>query len=64
MAVQKKKAITTVLIIAVSVSVFIAFMFIKFNDEKTIHPYTGILFGIIPAIMINKVWNKTKRKNH
>ena len=63
MKVKRKKTIATVLIIVVSISAFIAFMFVQVNNENTIHAYTGILFGIFPAIIINGIWNKGKKKN-
>ena len=52
MTLKRKKTIATILIIIVSVSAFIAFMFIQVNNEKAVHAYTGILFGIFPAIAI------------
>jgi hypothetical protein len=60
---KRKKTLATVLIIIVSISAFIAFMLIQVINENTIHAYTGILFGIFPAIIINSIWNKGKKKN-
>ncbi len=65
MTVKRKKTIATILIIFVSISAFVAFMVVQVNNEDTIHAYTGILFGIFPAIIINAIWNnKNKQKNH
>ena len=63
MTLKRKKTIATILVIIVSVSAFIAFMFIQVNNEKTVHVYTGILFGIFPAIIINAIWHNWKNKN-
>jgi hypothetical protein len=62
MASRRKKMTATVLIIVVSVIAFVAFMFIQVSNDKATHGYIAILFGILPALMINAVWNKRKRK--
>ena len=65
MTVKRKKTIVTVLIIVVSISAFIAFVFFQVNNENTIHTYTSILFGIFPALIINGILNnKNKQKEH
>jgi len=63
MTLKRKKTTATILIIILFVSAFIAFMFIQVNNEKAVHGYTGILFGIFPAIIINAIWHKGKKKN-
>lgn len=66
MRTKKKKKITTVLIILVSIGAYVAFMFIQASNEEVVYGYTGILFGVIPALIINSVWiNKKifKKKN-
>lgn len=60
MKTKKKKIIATFLIIIISIGAFVTFMFIQASNEKVIYGYTGILFGVIPALIINSVWNNNK----
>jgi xanthine/uracil permease len=63
MTTRRNKMLATVVIIIVSVGVFVVFMYYQVNNEKTVHAYTGILFGILPAILINSIWNRGKKKS-
>lgn len=64
---KKRKTIFTILILVISVTLFIAFIYIMATNDKVIPEYTGILLAIIPAILINNIWNnkfRKKIKNH
>ncbi len=60
MTTKRKKTIMTILVLVLSIGAFVAFMIVQISNEKAIGGYTGILFGIIPAIMLNSIWNKRK----
>jgi amino acid permease len=61
---KRRKTISTILILVVSVALFIAFIYIKSTNDKVVPEYTGILLAIIPALLINNIWNhKFKKKN-
>jgi hypothetical protein len=61
---KRRKTISTILILVVSVTLFITFIYIKSTNDKVVPEYTGILLAIIPALLINNIWNrKFKKKN-
>ncbi|PHS54639.1 MAG: hypothetical protein COB01_00385 [Lutibacter sp.] len=54
---KMRKTISTILILVVSVALFLALIYIKANNDKVVPEYTGIVLAIIPALLINNIWN-------
>lgn len=64
MITKNRKTIATLLIVVVTIVLFVAFMYVKAVDGKTIPEFSGILFAILPALAINAIWNpQVKKKN-
>ncbi|MDP3313750.1 hypothetical protein [Lutibacter sp.] len=57
-----RKTWVTVLIIIVSLIVYGFYMYIRASDGKFVPSFTGVLFALIPAILINIIWNKKSKK--
>ena len=64
MKTKGRKTFSTILILVVSVVLFIAFIYIKSTNEKAVPEYAGIIFAIIPALLINNIWNRKFRKKN
>ena len=59
---KMRKTISTILIIVVSGMLFVALIYVNATYDKIIPEYTGIFLAIIPAILINNIWNRKFRK--
>jgi len=59
-----KKTFLTIFIIAIFVSGYILYMYLQAGNGKFVSIFTGIIFSIIPAILINKIWNLNSVKKN
>ena len=57
-----KKILFTVLIIVVFVLGFCYYMYIRADSDKYVPLFMGLIFAIIPAILINNIWNKESKE--
>lgn len=59
-----KKNLFTVLIIIVFVLGFCFYIYLRVDKGKYVPLFMGLVFAVIPAILINNIWNKkVKEKN-
>ncbi len=58
----RRKTLATILIALVSLILFFTFMYIIALDEKNVPIYSPLIFAILPAMAINAIWNKPRRK--
>jgi len=58
MTTNGNKTVLTILIIILSFFVYGVFIYLKTSGGQFIQWYTGILFSLLPAILINFLWNK------
>ncbi|WP_457618347.1 hypothetical protein [Lutibacter sp.] len=56
------KILITVLVIIISIAIFIAFLYIKMSNDKFVPLFAGVLFALIPAVIINAIWNNKSQK--
>lgn len=63
MTTKTRKTLATILIAAVSVILFFAFMYVIAMDEKNIPMYSPLIFAILPAMAINAIWYKPRKKD-
>ncbi|WP_456420729.1 hypothetical protein [Lutibacter sp.] len=56
------KIFITISIILISIVIFIAFLYIKMSNEKFVPLFAGVLFALIPAVIINAIWNNKSQK--
>lgn len=56
------KIVITISIILISVVIFITFIYIKMSNEKFVPLFAGVLFALIPAVIINTIWNSKPQK--
>lgn len=59
-----KKTFLTIFIIAIFVSGYILYMYLRADNGKSVPLFTGLIFSIIPAILVNKIWNLKSVKKH
>jgi len=57
-----KKTFTTVVIIIVSLIVYVVYIYLKANDDKMVPSFSGVIFALIPALLINLIWNRKAKK--
>lgn len=55
---MRRKLISTILIIVVSVALIMIFIYIRGTNDKVVPLYTGVIFAIIPALLLNYIWNE------
>lgn len=60
---KTKKTFATILIVLVSIILFFTFMYINAINENHIPMYSPLLFAILPALAINSIWYKPRRKD-
>ena len=58
MTTKGKKTLITVLIIVLFLCVYGGYIYIRVNEDKFIPLFTGVLFAVLPVILINAIWNK------
>lgn len=63
MTTNKRKILATVLIIFVSIVLFFAFMYIFAMGNKNIPMYSPLIFAFLPALAINTIWSKARKRN-
>lgn len=62
MTTKTRKTLATVLIALVSVLLFFAFMYVNAMNEKIIPMYSPLIFAILPAMAINAIWYRKRKK--
>ncbi|MDO9593399.1 MAG: hypothetical protein Q7J19_00245 [Lutibacter sp.] len=62
MTTTHRKILATILIALVSIILFLTFMYVIALDEKNIPIYSPLIFAILPAMAINAIWNKSRKK--
>ena len=55
---SSKKNFLTILIILVFVLGYGLYMSLRVNNDKFVPLFTGLIFAIIPAVLINNIWNR------
>lgn len=55
---NEKKTFTTIVIILVSLIVYVVYIYLKANEDKMVPPFSGVIFALIPALLINLIWNR------
>ncbi|NEW80502.1 MAG: hypothetical protein GZ086_13995 [Gelidibacter sp.] len=63
MTTNKRKTLATVLIVFVSIVLFFTFMYALAMDEKNIPMYSPLIFAVLPALAINSIWYKSRKRN-
>ena len=59
---KSKKTFITILIIIVSISLYGLYMYLEASNGKFIPLFTGVLFALFPAILINFIWYRRSKK--
>lgn len=59
---KRRKTLATVLIIIVSLMVYGFYMYVRASNGKFVPSFTGVLFALAPAILINIIWNTVAKK--
>jgi len=59
----RRKVLATILITLVSIILFFTFMYVIAMDEKNVPIYSPLIFAILPAMAINAIWNKPRKRN-
>lgn len=59
----RRKTLATVLIVLVSLILFFTFMYVIALGEKNVPIYSPLIFAILPAMAINAIWHKPRKKN-
>ncbi len=59
----RRKVLATILITLVSIILFFTFMYVIALDEKNVPIYSPLIFAILPAMAINAIWNKPRKRN-
>lgn len=62
MTTKKRKTLATILIALVSIMLFFIFMYVLALDEKNIPIYSPLIFAILPAMAINAIWYRPKKR--
>lgn len=62
MTTTRRKTIATILIALVSILLFFAFMYVIAMNEKNIPIYSPLIFAILPAMAINAIWTKSRKR--
>ena len=57
-----KKTLTTILVISISLIVYVTYIYMKSNDDEIVPSFSGVVFALIPALVINVIWNKKRLK--
>jgi len=55
---SSKKNFLTILIILVFVLGYGLYMYLRVNNDKFVPLFMGLIFAIIPAVLINNIWNR------
>lgn len=55
---NEKKTFTTIVIILVSLIVYVVYIYLKANEDKMVPSFSGVIFALIPALLINLIWNR------
>ncbi len=58
----RRKILATILIALVSIILFFTFMYVIAFSEKNVPIYSPLIFAILPAMAINAIWNKPRKK--
>lgn len=62
MSKKGKKTIATILIILGSLFVYGLYMYFRTSEGKIIPTFSGVVFALIPAIVINGIWYKKAKE--
>ena len=62
MTINGKKTFTTIVIIIVSLIVYVVYIYLKASDGKLVPSFSGVIFALIPALLINFIWNRKAKK--
>ncbi len=57
-----KKTLTTVAIIIMSIIVYVVYIYWKAGNDKLVPLFSGVIFALIPALLINIIWNRKAKK--
>lgn len=58
MTTKGKKTLATALVIILFLCAYGGYIYIRASEDKFIPLFTGVLFAILPVIMINFIWKK------
>lgn len=61
---KSRKTLATILIVLVSIILFFTFMYVIALDEKNIPMYAPLIFAILPAMAINAIWYKPRKREN
>lgn len=64
MTANTRKTLATILIVFVSLILFFTFMYVMALDEKNVPIYSPLIFAILPAMAINAIWYKPRKKEN
>lgn len=58
----RRKIQATILIALVSLILFFTFMYVIALSEKNVPIYSPLIFAILPAITINDIWYRRRKR--
>lgn len=60
--IKKSKKTFSPFLIIVSLVVYFVYIYLLASDKKFIPSFNGVLFALIPVILINIIWNRKSKK--
>ena len=57
METKNKKTVVTVAVVLVFTIAYVWFMYYRAGNDEVVPTFSSLLFAVIPAIVINFIWN-------